>query len=146
MTDDVTVLNGTEDEVWFVPGQVFTGVSEEWIRPRLRLDPSVGSLDLESEGLNIDLDGELIEDLAQENVFGTGPNDGELAKAETPSGGGGSCAIVGGWLETSAPEICHTFEWIGLDADPKAVLEGWALDCLLIWDEVEIPWTRPGLD
>lgn len=146
MTDeDVTILGGDEKDVWFVIGQKFTGVSEEWIRPRLRLDPSVGSVDLESEVLYVDLDGELLEDLEWESVFGSGPNDGDLARAETPSGGGGSCCIVGGWLEFSAPEILHTFDWIGLDADPQEVLVEWAAGCLLIWDQVEITWTRPGL-
>lgn len=87
--DEATHLEDDEDLAWLIVGQMFTGVTEEWIRPRLRLNPSVGSVDLESESLNVDLNGELIEDLDQEDVFGSGPNDGELARAETPFVGAG---------------------------------------------------------
>ena len=138
----ITVLTGTEAEVHFTPQQAFTGVTEEWLRPRLRLDPTVGSYGEEQLWLNVELDGEIIEDLDLDSVLGSGPNDGPLIALEDDSGNRVTATIYGGWLETVFIEVRHDVQWIGLDPDLKGIVKDWIIDYLTEWEQWRISFNR----
>ena len=125
-----TELAGDEVEVFFVPGQVFSGVTEMWIRPRLRLDPAVGLLDLEQEALWIVLDGEVLEDFELDCVLGSGPHDGDLVSVQGPGDWGPVQQFVAAglkpWRPKSLMNSCGSArrETLGL-LPARLSLDGW---------------------
>jgi hypothetical protein len=138
----ITVLTGTEAEVYFTPQQAFTGVTEEWLRPRLRLDPTVGSYRDKDMSLYVELDGETIEDLDLTSVLGSGPNDGPLIELEDDHGNAFTATVCGGWLETVLIEVRHDVQWIGLEPDLKKIVNDWVIDYVTEWDDWPISFYR----
>lgn len=138
----VRELKGNEDVVWFMNGDEFTGATAEWLRTRLRLDPAEHDCDLENGGPNLQLDGELVEDLDLDVILGTGPNDGELVAIEGPGESSASACIRGGWLESIAPDVSHDITWVGLEPDLKKVVEDWLLDWAANWGDIDVTFDR----
>lgn len=140
----VRALTGDEDVVWFTIKQAFTGVTQDWLRARLRLDPAQEYLDLEGEGPSVELDGETVEDLDLDVILGTGPNDGQLIAVEGPGDSGASAYVRGGWLESIAPDISRDVTWIGPDADLQAVAKGCVITWLAMWEDIWLTYDRTG--
>jgi hypothetical protein len=143
--NDVTHLTGDEIEVLFVPGQEFAGVTEEWLRPRLRLNPVLGSINVEEMSLHVYLDNEVLEDFEAQSILGIGPNDGDFVKIESYNESGGLAWIMGGWLNFSAPEIIHTVTWIGQEPIWKEIYEDLIMEIFNFWDECEVIVLHAGL-
>lgn len=113
-------LAGDEFVVWFRDGDDFSGVTEEWLRPRLRLDPACKEVDLfERTGPSVFLNGEELEDM---DIYALlGGDMGELCSYGNGGIIGGRVELVGGWLEVYDPELRHTLTWVG--SDPSRLRE-----------------------
>ena len=131
-------LSGDESIVFFEPGDEFEGVDAEWLLPRLRLNPEVGSIDLDWGSLTVFVEDEefdLTDDL--ESVLGAGPHDSDLCRVEDPDGATAECRVIGGWLETVAPDIAHELTWIGEGCDLDQVTEEFTTTWLATWGNIE---------
>lgn len=130
-------LSGHEDEVLFSPGEEFQGVTSEWLLPRLRLDPAASPVDVEL-GLHVLLDDEVLEDLTDTApIFGTRNVSASLASFGDGGIIGGSIGLEGDWIEFSAPEITHTYTWVGPVEDLRRLVYTELPEAVSYWEPTE---------
>lgn len=131
------------------PGDGFESVAVEELLPRLRLDPSLGTVYLLEEPFTLYIDGEPVDDIDITSTLGAGPNDGELCSWGNGGEIGGRCDIYGGWLHLCVPEISDEYTWIGLDVDLSELARERIVDGLNAWEPEEsdrVELTSPYLD
>lgn len=116
----VRVLDGTEIEVLFHPGEQFTGVTAEWLAPRLRLDPAASPVEgeiflyLDEEDLHYD---SRLENLGGQPL-GPQENSGSVVSVECDDFYGKSAYIDGNWLVREEDDPTDTiYEYLAEGTD-----------------------------
>ena len=116
---------GNEELILCLPDDRFTGVTAEWLIPRLRLDPDVSHLE---GGFEIYLDGEdfFFPDMTTDElgacVFGRTENDGDLVTVGIGEYFAMHSNIWGGWVESIDVDDSTTdFSYVSEEADLKEI-------------------------
>lgn len=142
MNDIVRSLTGTEEIVMFVPGESFTGVTPEWLLPRLRLDPASSSVNL-MDGLVIFIDdepfdlpdGDVIQDIS--DVLDPEAPDGEIVSYDNGGIIGGRFDLVRGWIRDWSPEVREDLVFVGEDPDLHTLAREKLVEGTFYWEAQE---------
>ena len=154
-SDSVRLLNGSEEFVVCEPGDRFSGVSSEWLIPRLRLDPKSSPIE---GGFEIYLDEEdlCFPDLSTDELgaepFGSAEYDGNLISVGIGESFGMWSEIKGNWIRSGDAEIgvSHVYTADTSDLSSLALKELSEIlnfsDAITIEEDNDLSITSPFID
>ena len=123
---EVRLPTGDELVVHFAPGDRFSGVDDEWLLARLRLDPEASPVDVRHAVMTVELDGDVLAIPDIELVCPGEETDGDLITVGTATSEVAFATRFGQWVREACPGSFDLLGWVGPHLEPRA----YALACL----------------